>query len=64
MRPFDALPGEMGQMLASMLSPVDFRRGELISGLDDAPARAHIVLEGEVDIEISGKHGATFGPGT
>ena len=62
--PFDALHSEMGQMLASMLRPVDFKRGELISGHDDQPAGAHIVLEGEVDIEISGKQGKTFGPGT
>jgi zinc transporter ZupT len=63
-RPFDALPGEMGEMLASTLRPVGFRRGEEISGSGDEPAGAYIVLEGEVDIEISGKHGATFGPGT
>jgi zinc transporter ZupT len=63
-RPFDALSNELSQMLASMLSPVDFRRGEVILGLDDGPARAYIVLAGEVDIEINGKHGATFGPGT
>jgi len=62
--PFAALNSEMGQMLAGMLRPVDFRRGELIFGHDDQPAGAHIVLEGEVDIEISGKHGETFGPGT
>ena len=62
--PFDTLHSEMGEVLASMLRPVDFRRGELISGLDDQPAGAHIILEGEVDIEISGKHGEIFGPGT
>jgi zinc transporter ZupT len=62
--PFDALHEKTGQMLASMLRPVDFRRDELISGPDDEPAGAHIVLEGEVDIEISGKHAETFGPGT
>ena len=62
--PFDALPGEMGQMLAGMLRPVDFRGGELIVGPDDEPSGTHIVLEGEVDIEISGKRGGTFGPGT
>ncbi|MGI9287825.1 MAG: cyclic nucleotide-binding domain-containing protein [Pseudomonadales bacterium] len=61
--PFDALPGDMGQMLASMLIPVDFRQSELISGPDDEPATAYIVLEGEVDIDISGKLGGSFGPG-
>jgi zinc transporter ZupT len=61
--PFDALQNEMGQMLASMLRPMDFRRGELIFGHDD-PGGAQIVLEGEVDVEISGKHVETFGPGT
>ena len=63
-RPFDALSGDMVETLAGMLSPVDFRRGELISSPDSEPAEAYIVLEGEVDIEISGKHGKTFGPGT
>lgn len=62
--PFDALPRDMGQMLASMLRPVDFRGGELILGPDDEPSGAHIVLEGQVDIEISGQHGGSFGPGT
>jgi len=63
-RPFDALSGDMVEMLAGMLKPVDFRRGELILSPDSEPAGAYIILEGEVDIEIIGKHGETFGPGT
>lgn len=62
--PFDALPAGMTQMLESMLRPVELKRGELILGPNDESTGAHIVLEGEVDIEIAGKHGATFGPGT
>lgn len=62
--PFDALHGAAGEALASMLRPVDFRSGESISGLDDEPAQAYIVLDGEVDIAIGGKHAQTFGPGT
>ena len=62
--PFDALDPGMRQMLASMLRPVDFKRGELIYGHGEQLSEAYIVLEGEVDVEISGKHGETFGPGT
>ena len=47
-----------------MLRPVDFKQGELVLSPDDEATQAYIVLEGRVDAEISGKPGATFGPGT
>ena len=65
--PFDALPGDIGQTLASMLRPADFRQGESIYAPDDELSGAHIILEGVVDVEIggkhAGKHAGTFGPG-
>jgi zinc transporter ZupT len=63
-RPFDALTGEMAQTVAGMLTPVNFKQGELVLGAGVEASQAHIVLEGEVDAEVSGKPGATFGPGT
>jgi CRP-like cAMP-binding protein len=62
--PLDALPGDMGQTLASMLRPADFRQGESIYAPDDELSGAHIILEGEVDVEIGGKHAGTLGPGS
>ena len=62
--PFDALPKEMDQALISTLTPVEFKKDELIAGGDDESSAAYILLDGEVDIEITGKHGAIFGPGT
>ena len=63
-RPFDALPGEMAQVVAGMLTPVNFKQDELVSGAGVEASHAYIVLEGEVEAEVSGKSGATFGPGT
>jgi len=63
-RPFDALPGEMAQVVAGMLTPVNFKQDELVSGAGVEVSHAYIVLEGEVEAEVGGKPGATFGPGT
>jgi zinc transporter ZupT len=63
-RPFDTLPAELEDVVAGVLTPVSFKRDELVSGPEDEAPHAHIVLEGEVEVEISGKPGATFGPGT
>lgn len=61
--PFDALSPELADSVAHMLRPEDFSKDQLILGPDHEPA-ACILLEGEVDIEISGKPEQTFGPGT
>jgi zinc transporter ZupT len=63
-RPFDALPVDMAPALASVLRPVTFGRDEIISGRDRDLDQAYIVLEGELDVEIGGRHGETIGPGT
>jgi len=63
-RPFDALPVDMAPALASMLRPVTFGRDAIISGRDRDLDEAYIVLEGELDVEIGGRHGETIGPGT
>jgi zinc transporter ZupT len=63
-RPFDALPREMVQTLAGLLRPVTILQNETISSLDEEPAAAFIVLEGELDIEIAGREGESVGPGT
>jgi zinc transporter ZupT len=63
-RPFDALPGEMAQVVAGMLTPVNFKQDELVSGAGVEASHAYIVLEGEVEAGASGKPEATFGPGT
>jgi zinc transporter ZupT len=54
----------MTQMLANMLEPVSFERGDVILGPEDELSEGYIVLEGEVDVEIIGKTGADYGPGT
>jgi len=61
--PFDTLPADIADVVAGMLRPVSFKQDEMLLGPDDA-SHAYIVLEGEVDAEISGKPGETFGPGT
>ena len=63
-RPFDKLPGDMAEVLASMLTPVQFGQDELVMGSGDEPSKAYIILEGEMDIEIAGKQGVTLGPGS
>jgi zinc transporter ZupT len=63
-RPFDTLPAELAEVVAGMLRPVTFQQAERVWGLDDEASRAYIVLEGEVEVEISGKPEAIFGPGT
>lgn len=62
--PFDNLPPEMADLVAGMLRPVNFKQDETILGLDGEVSHAYIVLEGEVDVEISGKPATTLGPGT
>jgi hypothetical protein len=43
---------------------VTILQNETISSLDEEPAAAFIVLEGELDIEIAGREGESVGPGT
>jgi zinc transporter ZupT len=62
--PFDALPKKLDQALVSTLTPVEFKKDDVIAGGDDESSAVYILLEGEVDIEITGKQGAIFGPGT
>ena len=62
--PFDALPADMAETVAGMLRPVQFKQGQVVLGAGDEPSQAYIVLEGEVDVEISGKPETTFGPGS
>jgi zinc transporter ZupT len=62
--PFDTLPPDLTETMADMLESVDFKRGELIVGPGKESSRTYIVLAGEVDVEISGNPGGTFGPGT
>jgi CRP-like cAMP-binding protein len=47
-----------------MLRPVDFKQGQRIWGPGEKNSDAYIVLDGEVEVEVSGKLGATYGPGT
>jgi CRP-like cAMP-binding protein len=61
--PFDALPGDMARGLAGMMEPVEFQKGDIVLAPGDEPSKAYIVLEGELEIEIAGKHGASIGPG-
>jgi len=61
--PFDALPGDLVPVLAGMLRPVAFREGDTVATGTSELADAYIVLEGELAIEIAGRHGATMGPG-
>jgi zinc transporter ZupT len=63
-RPFDALPGDLVPTLAEMLRPATFARGQIVAGGVEQPNEAFIVLEGELDAELAGRHGATFGPGS
>jgi len=63
-RPFNALPSEMAEAVASVLRPATFQQDEVVLSHDHQPAEAYIVLEGEIDVEIDGKHGGSFGPGT
>ena len=63
-RPFDVLSGEMVQVIAGMLRPVDFRENESILGPGDEPTSAYIILEGEVSVDIAGKPVEKYGPGT
>ena len=62
-RPFDDLTAEQADTASGMLRPQEFRKGEQILGPDHEPA-AYILLEGEVEVEISGESEDCFGPGT
>jgi zinc transporter ZupT/CRP-like cAMP-binding protein len=62
--PFDALPADMTEVLAGMLQPVSFAKDDVILGPEDEPAEGYIILDGLVDVEIVGKSGAEYGPGT
>jgi zinc transporter ZupT len=62
--PFDSLPADMADMVAGMLTPVNFKPDAILVGSGGEASHAYIVLEGEVDVEIAGKHAETFGPGT
>ncbi len=63
-RPFSALPEHMTEVLAGMLTPEDVDPGKYVLDPGDEPSEACIVLDGEVDVEMQGRHAATFGPGT
>lgn len=63
-RPFDALPGEMAQVVAGMLTPVNFKHDEPVWDPGVEASQAYIVLEGEVEAQLAGKPAVTFGPGT
>ncbi len=63
-RPFDVLSGEMVQVIAGMLRPVDFKESESILGTGDEPSSAYIILEGEVTVDIKGNPAEKYGPGT
>jgi len=62
--PFDSLPAEMADLVAGMLRPVNFKRDKTVLALDGEASHAFIVLEGEVDAQISGRPAMTLGPGT
>lgn len=62
-RPFDTLTGELAEALAGMLRPVSFKQDEVILGPERVASDAYIVLDGEVDVEISGKSATTLGRG-
>jgi zinc transporter ZupT len=62
--PFDNLPAEMADMVAGMLTPVNFKPDAILVGSGREVSHAYIVLEGEVEVEINGKHAETYGPGT
>ena len=64
MRPFDALPAELTETLAGLLTLKDFREGEVVPVADAEQATAYIVLDGEIGIEIDGKQADSAGPGT
>lgn len=63
-RPFDALPDHLVPPLAGMLRPVAFGRSQTLRlGTADAD-EAYLVLEGELDVAVAGRHVATLGPGS
>jgi len=47
-----------------MLRPVAFKQDAVVSSPEQSPAEGYIVLDGEFDIEIGGRHSGSFGPGT
>ncbi|MFZ5833076.1 MAG: hypothetical protein ACOY3P_23565 [Planctomycetota bacterium] len=63
-RPFDALPAELTETLARMLTLEDCRQGKILPAGEAEQATAYIVLDGEIGIEIDGKQADTAGPGT
>lgn len=63
-RPFDALPPELTETLAGLLTLKDFREGEIVPVGDAEQSTAYIVLDGEINIEIDGKQADCAGPGT
>ena len=62
-RPFDAFSPDLADTVAQLLRPTEFKKDQIILGTDHEPA-AYILMEGEVDIEISGKSAESFGAGT
>jgi zinc transporter ZupT len=63
-RPFDALPAELTETLAGLLTVEEFREGESVPVADADQSTAYIVLDGELGIEIDGKQADSAGPGT
>jgi zinc transporter ZupT len=62
--PFDTLPAETAELIAGMLKPADFKSDESLLATSERAPQALIVLEGTVEVEVGGKPGSTFGPGT
>lgn len=62
--PFNSLPSHTAEMLAGMLQPVGFAKDEVIIGPGDDPTEGYIILDGVIEVEIIGKLGAEYGPGT
>ena len=59
-RPFDALSPELADTVAQLLRPKEFKKDQVILGPGQELA-AYIVLEGEVDVEISSKLSKALG---
>jgi hypothetical protein len=63
-RPFDTPPPELAPSLAPMLSLVSFKRNEIAWNSEHESTNAFIVLEGECDAGIDGRHEETAGRAT
>ncbi len=62
--PFDELPNDIAEVVVGMLEPVSFGPGEFLMTPGGELSEAYIVMEGEVEVELSGKRWGKLGPGT